>query len=191
MVPVHVVLYVWNTLPLGPHIGNFHFYSLMVISPHLKKSWPSEVGPSSFLCRVSLAHHSSNICDDDSTWLLGQHKYLDNSPLHPLFYSPHFEAVISLNILIKNRTHIFGSRVVKQSIQALTILSWMFWFWYLCQYGIAVSISFCLLWHTYWAITLILCLNSQKGKQVMKNSPSWFTFQAFLMEIFMKTPTNK
>ena len=95
MVPVHVVLYVWNTLPLGPHIGNFHFSSLMLISPHLKKSWPSEVGPSSFLCHVSLARHSSNICDDDSTWLLGQHKYPDNSPLHPLFYSPHFEVVIS------------------------------------------------------------------------------------------------
>ena len=119
----------------------------MLISPHLKKSWPSEVGPSSFLCHVSLAHHSSNIYDDDSTWLLGQHKYLDNSPLHPLLSSPRFEVVISLNILIKNRKHIFDSRVVEECIEALTILSWMFWFWYLCQYGLAISISFFVLWY--------------------------------------------
>lgn len=147
MVLVHGVSYVWNTLPLGPHIGNFHFYFLMLISPHLKKSWPSEVGPSSFLCHVSLAHHSSNIYDDDSTWLLGQHKYLDNSPLHPLLSSPRFEVVISLNILIKNRKHIFDSRVVEECIEALTILSWMFWFWYLCPYGLAISISFFVLWY--------------------------------------------
>lgn len=191
MVLVHVVLYVWYTLSLELHIGDFHFYFLVLITPHLKKSWPFEVGPSSFLCHVSLVHHSSNICNDNSTWLLWQHKYLDNSPQHLLFYSPHFQVVISLNILIKNRMHIFGSRVIQESIHALTILSWMFWFWYLCQYGIATSISFCLLWHTYWAITLILCLNSQKGEQIMKNSPSWFTFQAFLMEVFMKAPTNK
>ena len=142
MVLVHVVLYVWYTLSLELHIGDFHFYFLVLITPHLKKSWPFEVGPSSFLCHVSLVHHSSNICNDNSTWLLWQHKYLDNSPQHLLFYSPHFQVVISLNILIKNRMHIFGSRAIQESIHALTILSWMFWFWYLCQYGIATSISF-------------------------------------------------
>ena len=105
MTLVHVVSFAWNTLPLGPYIADPTPFLVFMSPP--QKSLPWTLSSRTQLC--SQSHHSdhilngNNIWDDDSTGLFGQHKYLRGALPYPLFCSPHFQTVVSSNILTENR----------------------------------------------------------------------------------------